>query len=116
MYFIIPPFNNFTHGVPIATRATRQHIRLIDNQVSGRVDIMSDIPRLSANENAGVEGVAAETESGRMHNYNPFALDCVSNKWCRFLAVSRANIGDAACDFMLDQINPSICILALIIK
>ena len=43
----------------------RQHIRLIGNLDSGCVDIVSDIPRLSANEKAGVGGVAAE--SGRMN-------------------------------------------------
>ena len=51
--------------VPIATRATWQQIRLIDNLDSGHVDIVSDIPRLSTNEKAGVGGVAAE--SGRIY-------------------------------------------------
>ena len=50
--------------IPIATRATWQQIRLIDNLDSGHVDNVSDIPRLSRNEKAGVGGVVAE--SGRM--------------------------------------------------
>ena len=53
-------------SVPIATRATRQQIRLIDNLDSGYVDNVSDIPRLSTNEKARVRGVVAE--SGRMPN------------------------------------------------
>ena len=51
--------------VPIATRATRQQIRLIDNLDSGHVDNVLDIPRLSNNEKDGVGGVAAE--SGRLY-------------------------------------------------
>ena len=51
--------------VPIATRETRQHSRLIDNLNSGHVDNVSDIPRLSTNEKAGVGGLAVE--SGRVH-------------------------------------------------
>ena len=50
----------WTHRVPISTRATRQQIRLIDNLDSGQVDNISDIPRLSTNEKAGVRGVVAE--------------------------------------------------------
>ena len=50
--------------VSIATRATRQQMRLIDNLDPGHVDNVSDIPRLSTNEKSGLGGVAAE--SGRM--------------------------------------------------
>ena len=50
--------------IPIATRATRQQIRLIDNLDSGHVDNVSDILQLSTNEKAGVGGVVAE--SGRI--------------------------------------------------
>ena len=46
--------------VLIATRATQQHIRLIDNLDPGHVDNISDIPRLSTDEKAGVRGVVAE--------------------------------------------------------
>ena len=49
-------------------QSMRQQIRLIDNLDSGHVDNVSDIPRLSTNEKAGVGGVAAE--SGRM-SYMP---------------------------------------------
>ena len=52
--------------VPVSTTATRQQIRLIDNLDSGHVDNTSDIPRLSANEKAGVRGVVAE--NGRIIN------------------------------------------------
>ena len=51
--------------VPIAAGATGQQIRLIDNLDSGRVDNVSDIPRVSTNEKAGVGGVAGK--SGKMY-------------------------------------------------
>ena len=51
-------------GVPVYTRATWQQIILIDNLDSGHMDHISDIPRLSTNEKAGVRGVVAE--NGRL--------------------------------------------------
>ena len=54
----IPPYLVYGFArVPIATRATQQQIRLIDNLDSGYVNNVSDIPRLSTNEKTGVEGV-----------------------------------------------------------
>ena len=50
--------------VPIATWAKGSSFRLIGNLDSGRVDKVSDIPRLSTSEKAGAGGVVAE--SGRM--------------------------------------------------
>ena len=50
----------------------RQQIRLIDTLASGHVDNVSDIPRLSTNEKAGVGGVAAE--SGRMKDIELYAV------------------------------------------
>ena len=46
--------------VPMSTRATQQQIRLNDNLDSGHMDSISDIPRLSTNEKAGVRGVVPE--------------------------------------------------------